>query len=85
MLVVAGLLVGLAGSARAQSTATLQGTVTDPSGNSVPGSQVKATSTRFPTGDFGSSRQSDSGATPDAGRPAVSEAAERSFNSGDAG
>ena len=43
MLVVAGLLVGLAGSARAQSTATLQGTVTDPSRNSVPGAKVKVT------------------------------------------
>ena len=43
MLVVAGLFVGLAGSARAQSTATLQGTVTDPSRNSVPGAKVKVT------------------------------------------
>ena len=37
------LLAGLVGPANAQSTATLQGTVTDPSGGAVPNAKVVAT------------------------------------------
>ena len=43
IVVLLGLLLGLTGNARAQSNATLQGTVTDPSGNAVPNAKVTAT------------------------------------------
>lgn len=44
MLGLLGLFLGLTWIAQAQSTATLQGTVTDPSGNAVPSAKVTATS-----------------------------------------
>jgi len=43
MVVLLGLFLGMTWTAQAQSTATLQGTVTDPSGNTVPGAKIKAT------------------------------------------